>query len=359
MSRRLRRRRGIALPTILMLIAILSVMAAGAITLVGTERRVVGYEAGATRAYALARSGLDRFLSARDSLGFTSVPPAPVESVRVALPGGYADVVMEQVRAELGLASPAMYVVRSRGVLLDRSARPRPLAERTIAQYARWQRAAMQVLAAHTSLGGINKLGTAGTLSGIDACGAATAVAGVAVPATPGYTQPPGPFLPVGTPNLLDLGTVPLAIQTVTVDWGTIVSQGIAAAAVQLPGGIWPSPAQWADPDYWPIIVVNGDYTVPSDGRGLLAVTGTLTLPAMRQWDGILLSGGALLVPGGATVQGAVVTGLNAKLGAVVSADQLSGPYVAQYHACHIARALDVFKGLTPLRNATIDRWAY
>ena len=43
MSRRLRHRRGIALPTILMLIAILSVMAAGAITLVGTERRVVGY----------------------------------------------------------------------------------------------------------------------------------------------------------------------------------------------------------------------------------------------------------------------------------------------------------------------------
>jgi hypothetical protein len=41
-----------------MLIAILPVMAAGAITLVGTERRVVGYEAGAiSRSTRVARSG--------------------------------------------------------------------------------------------------------------------------------------------------------------------------------------------------------------------------------------------------------------------------------------------------------------
>jgi hypothetical protein len=58
-------------------------------------------------------------------------------------------------------------------------------------------------------------------------------------------------------------------------------------------------------------------------------------------------------------VSGAAVTGLNAKLGAVVGSDQLAGSFVAQYNSCHVARALDVFNGLTPLRNATIDRWAY
>lgn len=356
---RLRNRSGIALPTILMLVAILSVMAAGAITLVGTERRVVGYESGATRAHALARSGLDRFLASRDSMGFTSIPPAPVESVRVAFPGGYADVVMERVREEVGIASPAMYVVRSRGVLLDRSARPRPIAERTIAQYARWQRAAMTVLAAHTSLGGVNYIGSAGTLNGLDACGAAASVAGVAVPTAPGYAQPSGPFIPSGTPNALDLGTSATAINAVSMDWGSIAVHGISAATVQLPGGAWPTSTQWGDPDFWPVIVVRGDFTVPSDGRGLLVVTGALTLPPSRHWDGILLTGDALATSGGATVNGAVVTGLNATLGATVAADQLSGPYVAQYNSCNVAHALDVFNGLTPIRNATIDRWSY
>ncbi|MCC6930286.1 MAG: hypothetical protein IT359_14970 [Gemmatimonadaceae bacterium] len=343
----------------LMLIALLSVMAAGAITLVGTERRVVGNDAMATRAYALARGGLDRFLASRDSLGFTAVPPAPVESVRVAMNGGYADVIMERVRDEAGISTPAMYVVRSRGVLLDRAVRPRPVAERTLAQYARWQRAGMPVLAAHASLGGVDNQGSAGTLSGFDACGAAAAVAGVAVPTTPGYVQPHGAPFASGSPNLLDLGSAASAASAITIDWGGIVAKGIGAANVTLPGGAWPPSAQWGDATFWPVIVVRGDFVLPTDGRGLLVVTGTLTFPPLRQWDGVVLVGGAMVVPADATVNGAVVTGLNATIGGAVGVDQIAGRYVAQYNSCDVAHALSVFNGLTPLRNASIDRWAY
>ena len=353
-------RRGIALPTVLLLITLLSVLAAGAMTLVGDERRVVGNDAAATQAAALARSGLDRFLSSRDSLGFTSEPPAAVESVRVVMRGGFADVIMEQIRQEQGLSAPALYVVRSRGVQLDRSARPRPIAERIVAQYARWQRPAMPVLAAWTSLSGINKQGSAGALSGIDACGAAVAVGGVAVPAVPGYSQSAGPPLPVGSPNVLDLGIPATATAAVTVDWAAVVNHGIAAAAVRLPGGTWPNGAQWSNPTFWPVIVVRGNFTIPSDGRGLLVVTGDVTLPAMREWDGILLAGGSLTATGGATISGAALSGLNAKVGVPnAAADQVAGTFVAQYNSCSVASALVAFGGLAPMRNATIDRWSY
>jgi len=355
-----RTRRGIALPTILFLIAILSVLAAGAITIVGSERRVLGNEGFSTQAFALARTGLDQFLLSRDSLGFTSVPPAPVESVRVMLSGGFADVVMERVREEGAgsVVSPAMYVVRSRGVLLDRSSRPRPIAERTLAQYARWQRPSMQVLAAHVALGGIVRSGVSGSTSGLDACGAASAVAGVGVPTTPGFTGGGGAG-PVGVPPVLDLGTAAQTAQAIALDWDGIVSQGIAAATVQLPGGLWPNGAQWGDPTFWPVILVTGDFTVPTDGRGLLVVTGNLTMPSLRTWQGIVLAGGTLQVSAGATVSGALVTGLNAKLGVAVGSDQVAGDFVSQYDSCLVARALSAFDGLSALRNATTDRWAY
>jgi hypothetical protein len=353
-----RSRRGIALPAVLFLITLLTILGAAALTITGTERRVSGTTGIETQAYAIARTGLERFLLERESMGFTTDPPAPSESTRVMLTDGYADVVLTRVRADAGLSRPGIYVIRSRGVRTDRSAQRRPIAERTIAQFARWQQPGMQVLAAWTSMRGIYNAGPIGEINGVDACGAMTSVAGVAVPSVPGYVQAAGALIPSGTPNVLDLGDPLSTSNAITVDWGSVADGGVSGATVELPRDVWPSPSQWSDPSFWPIVFVRGNFALPSDGRGLLIVTGNLTMNGTRWWDGIVLVGGAVVANGSSTVNGATVTGLNIKFGgSAIPADSAHGSLTLRFHSCNIAKALAPFRGLSPYRNTTIDNW--
>jgi hypothetical protein len=135
----------------------------------------------------------------------------------------------------------------------------------------------MQVLAGWTSLRGVVWANAAGTVEGDDACHAAPAVAGAAVPTTPGFVQTHGPPVQRGSPHTLDLGSAAQAPNAIAIDWASIVGGSFAGATVNWPADPWPSGAQWADPSYWPVIVVEGDLTLPTDGRGLLAVNATGT----------------------------------------------------------------------------------
>ena len=74
----------------------------------------------------------------------------------------------------------------------------------------------------------------------------------------------------------------------------------------------WPTAAQFND---WPVIRVNGDIDVPGDGKGILIVTGNMTISGSKRWDGLVLVGGTLTSNGNNTIQGAIVTGLNIKVG--------------------------------------------
>src|SRR6478752_5008295 len=89
-----RARSGAALPLTLFIIVTLTVLSAGAFTMLGSEREVNDDSKARLDAYILARRGLEQFVGSRASLGFTSLPPAAVESTTVTLPGGFADVVM-------------------------------------------------------------------------------------------------------------------------------------------------------------------------------------------------------------------------------------------------------------------------
>ena len=218
----------------------------------------------------------------------------------------------------------------------------------------------MQVLAAWTSLRGAQVSGPNGTVNGLDACGGAAAVAGVAVPSAPGYTQASGASLPVGSPNVLALGTASQTATAVTVDWATVVNTRLGGTALQVPQESWPTATQWADPGYWPVVVVNGDFALPSDGHGALIVTGDLSVSGARQWSGVVLVGGSLTMNGELQVQGAMVTGLSAKFGGPAGpTDDVNGTIEVQFNSCNVARALAPFRGLSPLRNATIDSWSY
>jgi hypothetical protein len=328
--------------------------------MIGSERKVNDDSKAQLDAYILARRGLEQFVGSRASLGFTSTPPAAVESTTIALAGGFAEVVMRQVRPPVDSTVPGLYLVRARGFkTVGGGVSGNVTAERTVAEYARFQYASLEVASAWTAMGGLQKNGGSGTLSGVDACGAKSAVAGVGVPHSPGYTQSGGGgSVPNGSPNILDMGTTAQTVSSVKVDWAGIASGNAIQPDIEYPGGSWPSSTDFADAQFWPVIRVNGDFSVPTDGKGTLIVTGNLTISGSIKWRGIILVGGALTSNGNNTVDGAVISGLNTKLGMTVPVSDVgNGTKTFRYNSCDVASAVGAFMGLVPYRNAAADNW--
>ena len=348
-----RARRGSALPISLLVIIVVSVLAAGAFTMLSSERKVADNNEAQLDAYTIARRGLERFVVSRSSLGFIAEPPAAVESTTIALPGGYAEVVLRQVKQQQGTAVPPVYVIRSRGVK-TLGTTTTVMAERTVAQYAMFDFGNVRAPAAWTALGGLGINGSSATISGVDACGASPSVGGVAVP-NGGYTGNSG--VPSGSPNVVYLGTTAQAAASVQVDWNGIVNGSAMTPDVTVSGSTgWPASSAWSDPNYWPVIRANGDLDLPSDGRGTLIVTGNLRLNGSQHWRGLILVGGAVTSNGNNTVNGSVISGLNLQLGQTVPPTDLgNGNKTYQYNSCDIANAMSRYKKLVVYRNAGAD----
>ena len=113
-------------------------------------------------AFAVAQSGLERYVALRDS------EPGATDSVAIPIgPDDTAYVALFRIRAPVGTIK-GQYVLRSRGVSHGgRFSFDTPAAQRTVAQYATWQVASMDLDAAWTSIGGLSKNGHTGTISGI------------------------------------------------------------------------------------------------------------------------------------------------------------------------------------------------
>jgi len=355
-------RRGFALPVAILVIAVLTIMLAGGFSLVSAERRSVSDQKSQISAFRIAEQGLEIYLIRRDSLltgtaGYTKIP-GPKDSVRITMPGGYADVSLTRLRPPTGTQS-GLYIARSKGTETAGVYAGTPQGVRTVAQYVLWESAPMQVLAGWTALSGIDKTGVAGTLSGIDQCGLDPSVAGVDVPINPGYVGQTAAAQ--GVP----------AIDTITrdsvrIDWDGIVNHAAippdlamtqATAAV-----IWPLAAMvasYADTSstYYPVIRVNGDFVLPSSGTGLLIVTGALTINGGNAWRGVLLVGGNITSNGSNGIYGATVSGLNVKLNMVVPISDAHGTKTYTYNSCNVAKATMGSGALVTLRNTWVDNW--
>ena len=351
-------RRGSALVIGLLILIVLSVAAAGTSGMLSSERRAVSDLEAGVDAYDLARSAHDRFVANPIAAlpGFTPPTWTGPDSALISLPRGSAWVSLQRIRPAVG-GSSALYLVRARAVRTAFQNANSPGAERVFAQYARWQSGSMSPLSAWTSLTGITKNGGSGTVSGVDACGAASPVGGVAVPAVPGYTQNGGSSVPNGSPNILNMGSQAAANALVPVDWAGIVAGTSITPDLTIPGGAWPS---FASPSFWPIIYVNqaANWSLPGDGRGILIVRNDLTISGSRSWDGIVLVGGAVTSNGNNTVEGSLVTGLNVLLGQSAGvSDMGNGTKTFRFNSCKVATAAARFGGLAPLRNASVDNW--
>src|SRR5437763_2709135 len=205
-------RRGFAIPIAILVIAVLTIMIAGGFSLVSAERRSVADQKSQVSAFRIAEQGLEVYLVSRDSLialgevGCSPTPcqhiPGDKDSVPISVTGGTANVSLTMIRPPISNQS-GLYVVRSKGIETVGAYAGTPQAVRTVAQYVLWEPAPMQVLAGWTALSGLQKNGNAGTIGGIDLCGAADTVAGVVVPINPGYA---GKVPAVGDPPVDSLG---------------------------------------------------------------------------------------------------------------------------------------------------------
>jgi hypothetical protein len=350
-----RRREGFAIPLAIMVIGFLSVSLMAAFTRVDTEYKGTNNRGLMVDAFTLAQTGLERFATTRTALGFTSMPPAASESTRIALPGGFADVILTKVRDTTGGQTP-LYVIRSRGTTTPPSLAGYLPARHTVAMYYTWQAGTMDVHAGWTSISGLQKNGSAGTLTGVDNCGAQPNVAGVAVPT--GQWSVSGSFTPGGTPSIDYMGTQAQMAAAIDIDWAGILAGTALTPTVTLPASGWPGsfPSGW-----WPVIMVNqASFSLPGSGRGTLIATGDLTISGSKSWDGIVLVGGTLTSNGNNTVSGATISGLNVKLGATVAdGDAGNGNKTYQYDSCAVAAALSGFGALVPLNNTWVDNWAW
>src|SRR5688572_13205422 len=153
-----RPRTGAALPLTLFIIVIVTMLSAGAFTMIGSERHVNDDHKAQLEAYIMARRGMEQFIGNRAGLGFTSSPPAAVESTTIAVRGGYVEVVMRVVRPPVGTVTHGLYVVRATGVKTkDGTPTGVVTGERKVAQYARYQFASLDVKSAWTAMGGLVK----------------------------------------------------------------------------------------------------------------------------------------------------------------------------------------------------------
>jgi hypothetical protein len=355
-------RRGFALPVAILVIAVLTIMLAGGFSLVSAERRSVSDQKSQISAFRIAEQGLEVYLVRRDSLltgtaGYSKVPGAK-DSVRITLSGGYADVSLTRLRPPTGTQS-GLYIARSKGTETAGVYAGTPQGVRTVAQYVLWEPAPMQVLAGWTALSGVDKTGQAGTLSGIDQCGVISAIDGVDVPLNPGYQGQTGAV--IGSP----------AIDTITrdsvkIDWDGIVNGNVIVPAITMTqatsAAAWPQTAMeasYADTSstYYPVIRVNGDFTLPSSGTGLLIVTGSLTIDGSNAWRGVILVGDEIVSNGGNGIYGATVSGLNVKLGLTVPISDAHGTKTYQYNSCNVAKATMGSGALVTLRNTWVDNW--
>lgn len=348
-------RKGFALPLAILVIGILSISIAAGFTLVNSERRGVDDQKAQVSAFVLAEQGLETFFVKRDSLGFNSRPPLVTEGpVRIYLKGGYADVQLDRIRPPTGSLA-GLYVVRSKGTQTQGAIGGAPAGVRTVAQYAAWEPASMEVLAGWTAISGIRKNGNSGSFLGVDACVVSDSIAGVAVPQVPGFNQP-------GTTDSLEYlaDSARAGAARVEIDWA-----GILAGTALTPDYIVPPDAipSFADTTFYPTILMTGTGTLGSSqlngGRGTLIIQGNLDTGsgATFNWNGVVLVGGALTGNGNNYIKGAIVSALNVKLGQTVPINTVNGTKLYQYSSCEVAKALMGLGALVPLPNTWVDNW--
>ena len=343
--------RGFALPLTILVITVMTMLIATANVRARADRAIAESSGATVTAFAVAQSGLNRYFAYYDSL---NARPVDGDSLRINVPSGYANVRAYKVRSPTDTMEPEVYIVRSTGFPIEPSRGSYPQAQRTVAQFAQWQSASMNITGVVTAANNwVIGPSTDVDVRGNDHCSpAAATVTGVRTTST--STLVPSDFDDIT--SLIQSGTGSAVADATLIDWASIVGGQFDAD--------YDSYQAW-DASY-PTMLITGDATIDNfAGMGLLIVTGNLTLTgSVLNWKGVVLVGGGLTVDVVAGVygyfRGVTVTGLNAQLGMSPPANLISGGSLIDfnYHRCEVQNALNSLIGFVPVPNAWIDNWA-
>jgi hypothetical protein len=356
-------RAGFAMPMVIMIIGFMTAGVLAAFARSTSEVRYVDNERAATAAFAVAEAGLGEYV-ARGKI-------VPADTT-FTIGGGSAHVTATLMKPRVTPEDTAVWLIRSVGTLPGGVGRPP--ARRTVAQFAHRIGASLHVVSAWTSISGLQKNGASGSIQGADAC-TSDVLAGVAVPdgGFGGLTNSVS-----GDPAILPMGTTEEMADQIMIDWVGIMDPSNPAIIPDfilcLPGTYaydpnwgpctgWPSETKMLnDPDYWPVVLINGSSPLPTDGKGTLLVTGNLTFGGGDIWDGIILVGGRIDDNGSGAISGAVITGLNLKRpdpwpSTVTQSSIADGTKDYVYDSCKVARANEGQARLVQIANAWADNW--
>lgn len=349
-------REGFALPMAILLIGFMTAGVLAGFARSSAEVQISDNQTTETAAFALAEAGLAQYMARGQIL--------PADTTFI-YPGGQARVWITRMKPAATVTDTATYLIRSTGQVTSPAGKPP--ASRTVAQFAFRVVGTMQVLSSWTSLSGLHKSGTSGDITGYDGCTGA-AVAGVA---TPDSLLTGKDASISGVPQHLEMGTQAQMAAQIKIDWPNI-AKPVAPSIVPdevvcMPGtsaydsnytncSSWPSSSKFTDPNYWPTIVINGSSPLPSNGRGVLIVTGDLTFGGGDTWDGIILVGGKITDNGSGNIAGAVVTGLNVLKGMTVGASsKANGTKDYTYDSCIVSNAANGMAKLNQISNTWAD----
>jgi hypothetical protein len=371
---RLTNRKGFALPMSILVIAVLTAAIAAAFSSTNAEFITNAAQRSENRAYHLAETGLEQFMVLRSSVGFCDHCTDPItadsEWTRVNLPGGYADVVAVKVRPAADSTTPAIYFIRSKGVdtMVKLSTAMSVNSEHTVGIYAKWATMTMKVTAAWVSLSGLNKNGT-GTIDGRDACGQQPDVAGAQVDKGDFTNQGDASDF-YGNPPVDTSKTFAQLLAQNTIDWNAIITQNAIAPDITIPGGTFPSAADFAaDTNYWPVIrIKTNGYRLPNAGRGIIVADSDFEVHGSNMWSGMLLVGGKLTSDGNNTTWGATLSGLNFLTGGTPQVSTLqntdtddsnaNGQKTYVYDSCSVAKASSRMRKYVAIPNSWMDNLA-
>lgn len=348
--------RGFALPLTLFIVAMVTIILSAALVETQVDRRIAESAADQMNVVALAQSGLQTYLGTTNfDACQRAIRPHDGDSVRINLPGGYANVVANVMRAPAtDTLAPWTYAIRSTGISIRPTQGADPQASRTVAQFAGWSSGAMNPLAAFVAVTTFKRdPGGTMVLSGQDLGSCPTNVAPLEVSGSaPGI--PPGDTLDGA---IVAGGTRTDVVAATEIDWASTIGGGLQPD--------YDSVQAW-DPSA-PIMRVIGDATLGSSGAytygwGTLIVTGDLTVVGDHTyWYGVVLVGGRInFNASNQYFYGAVISGLNAETGP--GTDQHfggSGKYLTiQYNSTYARIALRGVSGFGPMSNTLVENWA-
>jgi hypothetical protein len=395
-----------------MVLALLTIGLVAGFAMSTSEMSATSSQRAQARAYSYAQMGLEQFLTYRKELtcaggvspvkGYTAAQasacafcpqcwlvnaaalngqvnanldtlPTVAESVTVKFTSGSAFVRAVPVWLDIAKGKGTYFITSTGTDSLSKMATgsgTTRLASRTVGVYVQWSKTTMNVMGALVSFSGVDKNGT-GDISGIDACGADTNVAGINVPANESVTTAGNSFTPTGNPPYDTLQTFAQDSANSKLDWGGIVTGTAMTSDVDVTTAAatnYPLNSSFAnDSNYWPIIHIhnkqvspgwNGNFTLPWAGRGILIVDGDLTISGSNQWDGVILVGGQLTSNGNNVTSGTVMAGLNRLIGlsaAAVNDASLNGTKSYVYNSCSVKKATTAMARFTMIPNTWMD----